>query len=151
MGTRGWRQQKNSDDVCSLQIIMTTCRIFSQLACHHDMAQCAPPLAMIGLKFNGDSPQIFVRMVLQYGDKRAAATEKLRQCLFTAGHNDYLPYLFLIGMPSWHGSMRSPPCHDRPEIHWRLTLDISKDGPVIWGQEGGGNRRTQTMFVHCRS
>jgi hypothetical protein len=54
-------------------------------------------------------------------------------------------------MPSWHGSMRSPPCHDQPDIQWRLTLNIDEDCPVMWGQEGGGNRRIQTMFVHCRS
>jgi hypothetical protein len=55
MGTRRQRQQKTSDDICSLQIIMMTCRILSQLTCHHSMAQCNPFLAMISLKFNGDS------------------------------------------------------------------------------------------------
>jgi hypothetical protein len=28
---------------------------------------------------------------------------RFRQCLFTADHNDDLPYFFSIVMPSWHG------------------------------------------------
>jgi hypothetical protein len=80
-----------------------------------------------------------------------AATEEFRRCLFTAENNDNLQYFFSIGMPSWHCPMQPFPCHDQPENQTGLTLDIDKDGPVIRGQEGGGNRRIQTMFVHCRS
>jgi hypothetical protein len=48
--------QRNGIYVSSLQIIMTTCRILSQLTRHHGMAHFAPPLAVISLKLNGDSP-----------------------------------------------------------------------------------------------
>jgi hypothetical protein len=42
--------------------------------------------------------------------------------------------------------MRPPHCHGRPEIYISLTLNIGKDGPVIFGEEGRGNNSFQTML-----
>jgi hypothetical protein len=105
-----------------------------------------------------DWPETQWRLTLDIGKygpviwgKEGGSNKRNQTMLFTADHSDDLPHFISIVMPSWQGSMRSPPCHYQPEIQWRLALDIGEDGPVIWGQEGGGNRRIQTMFIHCRS
>jgi hypothetical protein len=41
----------------------------------------------------------------------------------------------------------TPLCHAWPKTCLRLTLDVSEDGSIIWGHEGGGNNNIQPMSV----